>query len=344
MAANARPRGSSTVLTWVLPHLIAYVALRGYDPSPLTEIRGLRGKDVTDPDTRVADAVAAEVWRLAEAITSDDVLGLHLAEAVPAGALDLLEYAFRASPTLGSGLEQVARYGRVVSDRAASRLRLVGDVVEISWDVALQPQRTEAAVAFLLRLAREVTGVTLLPIEVRFNHPAPVSLYEHRLFFRAPVRFDGAVNRLVLRQSDMVLPLRGADPALLGVVCRRLEKMLRQMPKDHSVAAQTGHALLEIMNRGQPTALRVAREIGMSERTLHRHLLAEGTSFRKILDGVRSELAASLLQEPHVGTADVAYLLGYSDLAAFHRAFRRWTGKTPLEFRRSLREQMLVPM
>jgi hypothetical protein len=75
MAANARPRGSSTVLTWVLPHLIAYVALRGYDPSPLTEIRGLRGKDVTDPDTRVADAVAAEVWRLAEAITSDDVLG-----------------------------------------------------------------------------------------------------------------------------------------------------------------------------------------------------------------------------------------------------------------------------
>ena len=99
---------------------------------------GLRGKDLTDPDTRVADAVAAEVWRLAEAITSDDVLGLHLAEAVPAGTLDLLEYAFRASPTLGSGLEQVARYGRVVSDRAASRLRLVGDVVEISWDVALQ--------------------------------------------------------------------------------------------------------------------------------------------------------------------------------------------------------------
>ena len=336
-------RGSSTVLTWVLPHLIAYVAARGYDPRPLTGIRGLQGKDLDDPDTRVADAVAAEVWNLAEAITGDDVLGLHMAEAIPAGALDLLEYAFRASPTLGSGLDQVARYGRVVSDRAASRLQQVGNVLEITWDVALQPQRTECAVAFLLRLARDVTGAPLVPIEVRFNHAAPESKYEHRVFFRAPVRFDGAVNQLLLHQSDMARPLRGADPALLGVVRRRLEKMLRQIPTDHSVAGQAARALLEIIPRGQPTALTVAREIGMSERTLHRHLLAEGTSFRKILDSVRSQLAASFLREPHVGTDEVAYLLGYSERAAFHRAFRRWTGKTPLNFRRSLREQTPVP-
>lgn len=331
-------RDSTTVLTWVLPHLIAHVTARGYDTTRFGQIPGLRGRDLNDPDTRVADIAAADAWKLGQEITGDDVLGLHMAEAIPAGALDLLEYAFRASPTLQSGLEQLARYGRVVSDRAAARLRIDGDVFEITFGGGTQPQRVEFAIAFLIRIAREAAGVSFVPLEVRFEHSRPESLLEHRAFYRAPVRFDQPLNQLLLARSDVARPLRSADAALSGVVNRRLEKMLAQIPASTDpMASRAGRTLLDAMTRGEPTAAAVAREIGVSERTLHRRLRHEGTSFRKILDTVRADVAASLLQEPSIGTAEIAYLLGYSDPAAFHRAFRRWTGQTPLTFRQSQR-------
>ena len=96
-----RSRQTSTVVAWILPNLLAHVAERGYDATPLRRLPGLAGRDLDDPDARVADASAAEAWHLAEQITGDDAIGLHMAQSVPAGALDILEYAFRSSPTVG---------------------------------------------------------------------------------------------------------------------------------------------------------------------------------------------------------------------------------------------------
>ena len=332
---NGVSPGPATVLTWVLPHLVAHVIARGYDASPIGRIPGLQGKDLNDPDTRVTDGAAFRAWSVAEEITGDELMGLHMAEASPAGALDLLEYAFRTSSTLEAALGQIARYGRVVSDRAAAQLTEQGDAVTVTFGAATQRQRIEFALAFLVKLAREATGTALAPLEVRFSHAPPENLFEHRAFFRAPLRFGEPANQFSLARVDVNRPLRTADAALSGVVRRRLDKMLTQIRPDDSIASRARRALLETITIGRSSAGSVAREIALSERTLHRRLRAEGTSFREVLDSVRSQLAATLLREPHIGTAEVAYLLGYSDSAAFHRAFRRWTGQTPLTFRRS---------
>ena len=260
-----------------------------------------------------------------------------MAQAIPAGALDLLEYAFRSSPTLDVGLKQLARYAHAVADRAAPVISVTSDGLAVMFGPTAQRQRTEFGMSFVVRIAREATGTPLVPLEVHFAHNSPDNLFEHRAFFRAPLQYDEPFNQLLIARSDLMRPLRSADPALSGVVCRRLEKMLKMVPQDDSTAASVRRVLLESLARGEPSAAATGRELGLSERTLHRRLRAEQTSFRNILDTVRGELAAALLREPRVGIAEIAFLLGYSEPAAFYRSFRRWTGQTPLAFRRASR-------
>jgi AraC-like DNA-binding protein len=327
---------TTTSVAWVLPHLIAFLAAAGHDPAPLRQLPGVRRRDISDPDLRVADAVLAEAWRLARQATGDDLLGLHFAQAVPAGALDLLEYAFRSSPTLVVALQQIVRFGRVMRDRASTDLVCDGDRVMATWEGVAPLQRVDFAAAFLVRLVREATGSPVAPLEVSLTHASLGRAEEYRSFFQSRVRFDQPSNCLVLAASDAARPLRSADPALAGVVRRRLEKMLAQVhATGDSTADRVRRVLLPTLARGEPTAAEVSRELGLSQRTLQRQLQAEDTSFTRILDSAREEVARALLREPGVGIAEIAFLLGYSEPAAFHRSFRRWTGQTPLVYRRA---------
>lgn len=329
---------NTTVLAWVLPHLLAYVAARGCDTTPMRHVPGLKGRDLDDPDVRVPDAAAADSWRLAVEITGDEALGLHMAQAIPKGALDLLEYAFRSSPTLESGLQHLARYGRVVNDRAAATLAREGETLAVTWDGTVERHRADFVLAFVVRLAREATRQALAPIEVRFAYPAPTRVSEYRKFFRSPLVHGALVNQILFAQLDVSRPFASADPALAGVTERRLEKMLRQLPRGlDSTAVRVRRRLIETLARGEATAKGVGRALGMSERTLHRRLRDEGSSFRRILDQVRRDVATALLHDKAIAIAEIAFILGYSEPAAFHRSFRRWTGQTPLTVRRASR-------
>lgn len=333
--ARLVPARTSTVAAWVLPHLIAHVSGRGIDVTPLRQVPGLRGRDLDDPDVRVPDTAAAEAWRVAVRITEDEALGLHMAQAIPAGALDLLEYAFRSSATVLTGLDQFSRYGRVLGDRAAARLVRQEAALAVSWDVHAIRGRVDFALALVLRLVREATGRPVAPTEVRFTYARPQHRLEYRDYFRAPLTFGARANQLVLALADTARPLVSADAALAGVARRRLEKMLSQLPGlDESAATRVRRLVLETLTHGEPTARAASQALGVSERTLHRRLREERTSFRRILDQVRHELATSLLDDRTVGIAEIAFILGYSEPAAFHRSFRRWTGQTPLTFRR----------
>lgn len=328
----------TTVQAWVMPHLLAYVEDRGVDSTRLRDLAGLRGRDLDDPDARVPDVAAAEAWRLAVEMTADEALGLHMAQAIPAGTMDLLEYAFRSSSTLESGFERLAKYGRVVSDRAAARLIHEDHSLAVSWDGRVQRSRVDFALGFLVRIAREATDRWVTPVEVRFAYapPSPDEQQTYQEYFGAPLKYGTPLNQAVFAHRDVTRPLVSADAALAGVVRRRLDKMLSQLPRsDESTAARVRRELIRHFAEGEPTARLVGRELGMSERTLHRRLKDERTSFRGILDDVREEMATSLLRDRAVGIAEIAFILGYSEPAAFHRSFRRWTGQTPLTFRRA---------
>ena len=326
-----------SVQGWVLPHLIALVESRGVNASPMRRLFGRTR--LVDPSVRVTEAAAETAWRLAAALTCDEALGVHLAESLPRGALDLIEYALRSSPSLGQGLDRLARYGHLLSDRVAARthgrkhslLFLVHDTAT----TPLYPARAEFALAVALKLARDCTGADITPLRVCFAHPAPNDTSEHRRFFHGPVRFAAGSNSMSLSPADAARPMRDADAALAGIIHRRLENALEVRTRSSAGAMSTRarHILVENLGRSVLTLHAVATALGVSRRTLTRRLAEERTSFRHILDEVRGDFARALVQDRSLSVGDIAFFLQYSEPAAFHRSFRRWTGRTPRAFR-----------
>jgi AraC-like DNA-binding protein len=199
----------------------------------------------------------------------------------------------------------------------------------------LHPGRAEFALATALRFAREGTGENIVPLHVCFAHAAPYDTSEHRRFFGIPVRFGAGSNSMLVGAADAARPLHGADEALSGVIRRRLEKVLAEHPPSAPgpLSGRVRHVIVERLGATALGPSAIARELGVSRRTLSRRLSEEGTSFRNIVDDVRRELACALLHDRTSSVADVAFFLQYSEPAAFNRSFRRWTGQTPSEFR-----------
>jgi AraC-like DNA-binding protein len=325
-----------SVQGWVLPHLIAWVESRGVDPSP---IRRLFGRTrLEDPNVRIREAVTETAWRVAATLTCDDALGIHLADSLPRGALDLIEYALRSSPSLGKGLDRLARYGRLLSDRVAARTHRKGEsLLLVFHDIAttpLHPARAEFALAMALKLARDSTGADITPVRVCFAHPAPDNTQEHQRFFHGRVRFAAGSSSMSLSASDTSRPMRDADAALQGIIRRRLENALGDRDRSNAAAMSTRVRRVVVEDLGQSvlTLETVATTLAVSRRTLTRRLAEDGVSFRQILDEVRRDFAYTLLQDRSLSIGDIAFFLQFSEPAAFHRSFRRWTGRSPRAF------------
>ena len=339
-AIRARARGAGpSVQAWVLPHLIAWVERQGCDSTAIRKLRGL--SDLSDPDLRVPEASVETAWRLAATLTRDAAIGIHLAESLPRGALDLLEYALRSSASVAEALERLARYGRVISDRVTARMESNQDemllLIRDTASTPLHPGRAEFALAAALKFAREGAGEEITPLRVSLAHQPPENDAEHRRFFGVRVRFATGLNSMVLSVADATRPMRGADEALATIVHRRLEKALSERDSDAAgpLSGRVRHLLVSRLGEIALTPDTVAESLGLSRRTLSRRLADEKTSFRKILDDVRRELACALLQDRSLSIADIAFLLQYSEHAAFNRSFRRWTGQAPSAFRRA---------
>jgi AraC-like DNA-binding protein len=337
----ARGRGraviASSVQGWVLPHLIACVESRNASAAPLRRLFGRTKLD--DPSIRVPEALTERAWCLAADLTRDEALGIHLAESLPRGALDLIEYALRSSPSLEKGIERLGRYGRLLSDRVAMRTHRKDDsLFFLVHDIAATPlhsARTEFALAVALKLARDSTGADITPLHVSFAHPAPENVAEHRRFFNGRVRFSAGSSSMSLRASDASRPMREPDAALAGIIRRRLENALGDRDRSSVGAMSTRVRRMMVEHLGQSilTLDAVATALAVSRRTLTRRLAEERASFRQILDDVRRDFARALLQDRSLSIGDIAFFLQYSEPAAFHRSFRRWTGQTPLAFR-----------
>jgi AraC-like DNA-binding protein len=185
---------------------------------------------------------------------------------------------------------------------------------------------------------RSATGTSWTPREVWFQHAPPENTSEHRRIFRAPVRFAQVSNELFFHRSLLDVPIARADLGLCTVLDRHAEELLAKFSaqgRPQNVVDQVRQILSIALRGGDPGLEASARQLRMSARTLQRKLNEKGTSHQDLLDEMRRELSMRYLQEPEVAICEVAYLLGFSESSAFHRAFRRWTGTTPRDYRRA---------
>ena len=189
---------------------------------------------------------------------------------------------------------------------------------------------TLATVAALTRL---LTDADWSPLEIKFKHRAPRNTAEHERLFGSTISFGGAANQVVFDAKTLSLPVVKADPRLCALLDRHAEALLAKYPRQDTLIDRVRSIIRNELNGGDPSLERVAGELALSPRTMQRRLREQGSSHQELLDQLRRDLAISYLREPEMALCEVAYLLGFSESSAFHRAFKRWTGMTPGEFR-----------
>jgi len=303
---------------------------------------GLREADLADPDRLLELDPVLRLAQAAAEAAGDDCLGLHLGESWDLGGLGVLSYAVLNAPTVGTGLRNLDRYGRshlqggrIALALEAGEARLIYEL-EAS-DRELARQHVESAAVVGLRIVQRLAGADWRPRRAVFGHRRPRDTSEHARIFRCPVRFAGGEHLVIAFDvADLERSVAGADRNLLPIVEQHLDKLLSADVKAALVQDVRG-VLAQVLCDGNPTIRVVAKRLGMSVRTLQRRLDEHGVVFRDLVQEIRHELAERYLAERSANLTEVAFLLGYSELSTFDRAFRRWTGSTPVAARRSLR-------
>jgi AraC-like DNA-binding protein len=194
---------------------------------------------------------------------------------------------------------------------------------------------TEYAIGLTVTMSRALGPARSDPLEARFSYPAPAYADEYPRILRLPVRFDAGEDGVLFPISTMDTSNPSADAALRQLLERYAADQLARIPSKAPFSRRVRAYVLSRLPLGSLTADAVATHFCMSSRTLRRRLGEEGTSYQKILDDVRSELARRYLTGEGRSIEEVSFLLGFSDPSAFTKAFRRWTGKTPAGFARA---------
>jgi AraC-like DNA-binding protein len=298
---------------------------------------GIEPAALEDPDARVSREALTRLWELAVAATGDEAFGLTAARYATQTTFHALGYAVLASSTLKEAFERIIRYRRLIGDVIELELVAENDryrfVVDVSAPPGAPDQAVDATMAVCVRQARMLTGDRdFAPLAVMLERAEPEDATAFRQVFRAPVSFSEDSNVLEFSREDFEKRLptgngelaRQNDHVVLGYLAR-LEKA--------SLVTRVKKALLDALPNGAPSRRAVARSLGMSERSMQRHLAAEGVSYKALLDDARMSLARDYVREGRLSVTEIAFVLGFADTSTFSRAFKRWTGMGPTAFR-----------
>ncbi len=309
----------------------------GIDAPGLCQACGIDGSLLEDPMGRIPRSRVVRLWEETARRLPDPNLGLHLGERVRPRAANVVTYLMMSSRTLREGLERLVRYQRILG--GGSRLKLVEDGengfvrVEFGSDeLPATRDEIEYWTVLLLKYGRWITDLDLGLVEVRFSYPAPPDTREHQRIFGCPLRFDAPEGGLVIESAELDRASVHANPEIARAHEEFAQEYLAGL-EDFTTTRKLRELLLAVLDQGPLNLPSVARRLHVSMRTLQRRLRDEDTSYREVVDELRRDVALDRLCKTAAPIQEVAYLTGFAALSPFYRAFRRWTGKTPHEYR-----------
>ena len=335
--ARVEQKPSGVTVTGLQARAIALgLAAAGADVEAVFAEAGIPLAALNDPEQRLPRERMLTLWQKARERAGDPAFGLHIAERVPYGSFGILEYIARSSSTLGDALGRVARYARLLDDVAEIAFVKQGDEITLvpllsdAWPIPSDVM--EGILAITIRLARELAGdPELVPRAVELRHAASFDTREHARVFGVPVRFGATRNGISFSLFQLALPVIKADPSLSAILDRHAQELLRRLPPTGTLGQRVRALLAGELRGGNPDLDHIASRLRVSTRTLRRRLAGEGTSLTALLDELRRELALRYLEEKAMTLDAIAFELGFADVRAFRRAFKRWTGRSPRE-------------
>ena len=286
-----------------------------------------------DYPARVPLSVQDELWTAIEAAQNDPLIGLRIGFEIQVGHLDSAGLLLMSCETLGDALHALLEYFPIISEGSAVDATTEAGDVRIRYRPcyeACQGSRAEAVIGCIVHLSRWMTGGDFSPMEVTLRHGARAEAPDYEALLGCPVYFDAADYSLRYSERDLATPLIQANPVVREHLQRVADQMLASL-SDSALSSQV-QALLHHHPRGGKE--RIADLLGISGRHLNRRLADEGSSFKLIRDATLHRMAVERLRGED-GLREIAEALGFSDESAFAKAFRRWAGLSPAQFRKS---------
>lgn len=286
-----------------------------------------------DPLARRDNATQLRFWNAAERISGDPDIGLHIGALMPPFRGQVLEYLFLSSPTFGEGLQRALRYHRLLTDALDLRLTVSGDNACLEGFTHPGRHYVECALCILLGFFRHVTDGEFRPREVRLPYGEGAAPAEYARIWGCPVRPGQPEGAIVFAADLLQRRSPAAEPQLLAMHETVAEQRLADLEK-HDLVRRVEQELGGLLERGEVALEAVAARLGRNPRSLRAELAQAGTNFNAVVARYRERLARRLLARTQEPLDQIVYLTGFSEPSAFTRAFKRWTGETPSDYRR----------
>jgi AraC-like DNA-binding protein len=321
--------------------LIKLAVSKGASREALAARAGIDVETLQDQDSRIPFAKYVALMRAGKELCNNPALALHYVETIDLSEISIVGLICHAAETMIDAFAQINRYGRLVIEvdgvGTADRFVHVRNGREF-WLVDTRknpndfPELTESTFARMVCGTRQF-GETPFAKAVHVTHAAPAHRAEYDRIFRAPVIFESDRNAMLVDEAWLTYRIALSPRYVFGILSKHAEALLKELESSKSVSGKVESLLMPILHTGTASMERVASQLGLSRQTLFRRLKAEGVTFEKVLDGLRRKLALHYLSGKKVSVNETAYLVGFTDPAAFSRAFKRWTGSSPKALR-----------
>lgn len=335
-----------TVAAGLARGLFDLAVSKGVDRRALVGRSAIRPQDLQDQDNRIPFAKYVALMRAGQELSKDAALALHYGETVDLSEISIVGMIGHASQTMIEAFAQIQRFGALVTEvdlgpgerfetkRASDGLWLIDRRINPN----AFPELTETTFARMVCscsriIYRDREPGTPIVGAIHVTHKAPAYRAEYERIFRAPVTFESDRNAMLLDPAWIAYRMSDKSRYAFGVLSSHADALLRTLLKSKSTRARIESLLIPILHTGDIGIEAIAARLGVARWTLARRLKAEGATYERVLDELRQKMALHYLSGRKASVNETAYLVGFSELAAFSRAFKRWTGMSPRQFR-----------
>lgn len=319
--------------------VVAELDRAGLPASELLGAVGLHREQLAGPDAHIPFNAHVMLLENAACALQEPCFGFRLGSEIELTEAGLVAYVTLNSPDLGAALRNMCRYLVILTEGSVGELRVEAGEVKLVFSFAdpigtASRQLHEFGVTSMVRVCKAITGHRVRPVRVELRHDTACPMLARHLGL--PVAVYQPHSAVVLDAASLTVPVVNADARLLDLLRRYADELLARRARKDDIVARAERWILENLHTGDVGVAQVARGLGMSDRTLARRLAEDGLKPAGLVEELRQQLANKYLAERAFPLGRITYLLGYSDLSAFTRAFRRWTGRTPSKWRAEL--------
>jgi len=307
----------------------------GYDAESVFLELGINREMILKPGARIPHAIADSLCSKVDDLIDDPCWGLRGAKFWHPSHFNALGYAWLASSTLREAIKRTTHYAHITGTDSEHRVEdtAKGLTVTLSYSLKL-PALMDLAISIWLSACRLNYGSDLNPVEVNFIHSQLTCAEEYDSFFKAPVNFNADYDSFTLPADAVDKRLSIGNPHLATLNDQYIITYLAELDKNNIVQRVKG-AIIEMLPSGGVSVEKVAKKLNMSTRSLQRKLQGAHSTFGKLLDEVRHEVAEHYIHDSNVSLSEIAFVLGYSEYSSFWRAYKRWTKASPSYIRKS---------